>query len=109
VPNALAEARVPTLILQPLIENAVRHGVDRSEGTTTIRIAALRRGERLSLIVEDDGNGDGRPARRGTGLGLVNVRERLHAHFGESGRLVTRPRVHGGFHVEIEMPLAVGP
>ena len=84
-------------------------GPNGSGKTTTIRIAALRRGDKLSVIVEDDGDGDGRPPKGGTGLGLANVRERLHAHFGDGARLVTRPRVHGGFHVEIEMPLQVGP
>jgi len=107
VPDALAGARVPTLILQPLVENAVRHGVDRSEGPTTIRILAERRGESLGLVVEDDGKGDGRPPKRGTGLGLVNVRERLNAHFGEAGRLETARRGEGGFRAEIEMPLVV--
>jgi len=92
VPDELAAARVPTLILQPLIENAVRHGVDRSESPTTIRILAERRGAALGLVVEDDGDRDGRPARRGIGLGLANVRERLHAHFGEAGRLEARAR-----------------
>jgi signal transduction histidine kinase len=106
VPDTLAAARVPTLILQPLVENAVRHGVDRSERTTTIRIAAASDGIRLLIVVEDDGSGEG-PDRGGTGLGLANVRERLQAHFGESGRLTTGKRERGGFRAEIEMPLAV--
>lgn len=104
VPQALGHVRVPTLILQPLVENAVRHGVDRSEGTTTIRIAAARQGARLRIVVEDDGAGEG-PERRGGGLGLVNVRERLEAHFGPDGRLTAGPRPPGGFRAEIELPL----
>jgi K+-sensing histidine kinase KdpD len=106
VPQALGHVRVPTLILQPLVENAVRHGVDRSEGTTTIRIAAARQGARLRIVVEDDGAGEG-PERRGGGLGLVNVRERLEAHFGPDGRLTAGPRPPGGFRAEIELPLEV--
>lgn len=105
LPRKLADARVPTLILQPLVENAVRHGVDRSEDTTTIRIAAADRDGRLHLIVEDDGGGEA-PARRGTGLGLANVRARLEAHFGPDGRLIVAPLPPGGFRAEIELPLA---
>jgi signal transduction histidine kinase len=106
VPKALAGARVPALILQPLVENAVKHGVDRSERTTTIRIEASRRGERLKVVVEDDSDGGG-PVHSGTGLGLANVRERLHAHFGGAGRLETEQRTDGGFRAAIELPLAV--
>jgi hypothetical protein len=102
IPESLADARVPTMILQPLIENAVRHGVDRSEHVTTIRIAASAQSGQLHLVVEDDG--DNGQARRGTGLGLTNVRERLQAHFGDLGRL-TAGRLHpAGFRAVIELP-----
>lgn len=106
IPEKLTGARVPTLILQPLIENAVRHGVDPSEHVTTIRIAAAAQGGQLQLIVEDDGGGG--PARRGTGLGLANVRERLQAHFGNLGRLTTRTLSPAGFHAAVELPLVPG-
>ncbi|MDQ8755777.1 histidine kinase [Sphingosinicella sp. LHD-64] len=104
VPEALAHARVPTLILQPLIENAVRHGVDRSEQITTIRIVAAADRGQLRLVVEDDGEGDG-PSRRGTGLGLANVGERLQAHFGDHGRLTAGPLSPSGYRAAIELPL----
>ena len=106
VPEELGRASVPALILQPLVENSVRHGVDRSEATTTIRIAATREGERLRLLVEDDGRPAGEP-RAGSGLGLGNVRDRLQAHFGERGRLTAARRKGRGYRAEIELPLAV--
>jgi two-component system, LytTR family, sensor kinase len=106
VPDELGRASVPALILQPLIENSVRHGVDRSETTTTIRIVASRDGERLQLLVEDDGRPDG-TARAGTGLGLGNVRDRLQAHFGERGRLRADRLGGRGYRAVIELPLAM--
>lgn len=106
VPDELGRASVPALILQPLVENSVRHGVDRSEATTTIRIAATREGERLRLLVEDDGRPEGAP-RGGSGLGLGNVRDRLQAHFGERGRLKAERLGERGYRAEIELPLAV--
>ncbi|HTU09853.1 MAG TPA: histidine kinase [Allosphingosinicella sp.] len=104
VPEELGQAAVPALILQPLVENAIRHGVDRSEATTTIRIAAAREGDRLRLLVEDDGQAEGAP-RPGTGLGLGNVGERLRAHFGERGLLQAGRREEGGYRAEIALPL----
>jgi hypothetical protein len=106
VPEELGLASVPALILQPLVENSVRHGVDRSETTTTIRIAATREGERLRLLVEDDGRPEGEP-RACSVLGLGNVRDRLQAHFGERGRLKAERRSEHGYRAEIELPLAV--
>lgn len=106
VPEELGRASVPALILQPLVENSVRHGVDRSEATTTIRIAATRDGERLKLLVEDDGRPEGAP-RAGSGLGLGNVRDRLQAHFGDRGRLKAERLSERGYRAEIELPLAV--
>jgi signal transduction histidine kinase len=106
VPQKLEQASVPPLILQPLVENAVRHGVDRSESMTTIRIAAAQVDDTLRLVVEDDGAGIGTP-RQGSGLGLANVRERLQAHFGERARLRAGPGRKGGFRAEITLPLAL--
>jgi LytS/YehU family sensor histidine kinase len=104
VPEALAAAPVPPLILQPLIENAVRYAVSPSERLTTIRIAADRCAGDLRLRVEDDGDVD-EPPPSGTGLGLANVRERLNAHFGRRARLEAGPRREGGFRAEMRIPL----
>lgn len=105
IPDALLAARVPALILQPLIENAVRHGVARSRTKVTIRIAAREEAGRLLLDVEDDGDGargDGRP---GGGLGLRNVRDRLAARFGQLARLEAGPARGQGYRARISMPL----
>ena len=102
LPPALAETRVPALILQPLVENAVRHGVARSEDRLTVRIAALARGEEVEILVEDDGKAG--PGAGGTGLGLGNVEARLRAHYGDRGMLDAAPLAAGGFRARIVLP-----
>ncbi len=78
VEPAALRCLVPPLLIQPLVENAVKHGVaDRVEGGT-VRIEARRRGDALEIAVENPRDPEA-PARRGTGLGLENVRQRLSA------------------------------
>jgi len=102
LPAALAETRVPALILQPLVENAVRHGVARSENRLTVRIAARARDGEVEIVVEDDGKAG--PGAGGTGLGLGNVEARLRAHFGDRGSLDAAPLAAGGFCARIALP-----
>lgn len=104
VPEDLRDAQVPALILQPLVENAVRHGVGRSEEMTRVRIGAMASGERLHLAVQDNG-GAREAARPGTGLGLGNVRERLRVHYGKRARLEAKDMEGFGFRAEIVLPL----
>ena len=106
IPEELAAAAVPALILQPLVENAVRYAVGPSEGMTRIRIAADRCAGDLRLRVEDDGSGRNAPPA-GSGLGLANVRERLNAQFGRHARLETARLEGGGFRAELRIPLPV--
>ena len=103
IPRDLEGALVPALILQPLVENALRHGVGESEAMTVVRICAARRGHQLQLLVDDDGTGGRRAG--GTGLGLNNVRERLRAHFGDRASFTAGRRAAGGFRAELELPL----
>jgi LytS/YehU family sensor histidine kinase len=107
VPEALSTALVPGLILQPLVENAVKHGVSRSARPVTIEIKARDQGDALALTVENDiGEGTCDHARAdGTGVGLRNVRDRLAARFGEDGRCAWRTPAPGRFEVELTMPL----
>lgn len=106
VPPALLGACVPALILQPLIENAIKYGVSRSKEPVTIRIRAREDSNGLVLSVEDDGaampDGEAEP---GTGLGLRNVRDRLFARFGEQATARWGPLPEGGFAVTLFMPL----
>jgi two-component system LytT family sensor kinase len=92
----IATALIPPLVLQPLVENAIKHGLAPKLDTGTIRISAAGSGDSLSLVVEDDGVGWSRDsydidfARAGStaeGVGLRNVRDRLEALYGKDAEL----------------------
>ena len=103
VPKGLENALVPSLILQPLIENSIRHGLQEAGKLTTLSISARGVNDRLVLEVADDGRGPG--DGHGTGVGLGNVRRRLSTRFGAACRFVAGARREGGFQVRLEMPL----
>ncbi|WP_343517730.1 histidine kinase [Sphingomonas sp.] len=109
IPDALANARLPALSLQPLVENAVKHGVARSAPPTWIRIAASVGGEQLEVAVENGGGAQaqGMAEPEGGGVGLANVRERLARHFGERGRLAVGSLEDGSFRAVISLPLSI--
>ena len=106
VPAALEKVCVPGLILQPLVENAVKYGVSRARRPVTITIRASQEQDMLVLDVEDDGDpAIPGTAEHGTGVGLRNVRDRLDARFGEAQHCRWGPRPEGGFEVRLTMPL----
>jgi two-component sensor histidine kinase len=101
---------LPPLLLQPLVENAVVHGLEPSIDGGRVSVTARVRGERLVLEVRDDGRGPEAPpatARRGNGVALQNIRERLAARYGDAARLSIEP-AHPGTRACIELPLAGG-
>ena len=102
------DALVPEFILQPLVENAVRHGIAKRSEAGTIEVAASAIGDRLVLRVRDDGPGY-REEQTETGVGLANVRARLETLFGGDGRLELRRGDSGGTIATVEMPLRRGP
>jgi two-component sensor histidine kinase len=99
-----AEARVPALLLQPLVENAVKHGVARSEDSSRIRIRARLDGPILEIVVENDAKSSG-PDSRGQKVGLRNVAERLRSRFGDEASLTSAETADGGFRNTLRMPL----
>ena len=105
VPDREAHARawVPSLILQPLVENAVVHGLAGHEGAVTIRVEAEVQGEELTLRVLN-GVASGKVAGR-VGVGLANVRERLTVQFGERAGFDAGPGANGMWVAQIRMPL----
>jgi two-component system, LytTR family, sensor kinase len=104
LPDELADVRVPGMILQPLVENSVKHAVAPSSGTVTITLAAREEYGRLVLTVSDDGQGDSGTAREGHGIGLANVHDRLAARFGDEATIVSGT-VPGGYATQLRMPL----
>ncbi|WP_375196170.1 sensor histidine kinase [Sphingobium sp.] len=105
IPDRLLNACVPGLILQPLVENAIKYGVSRTPSPVTITIAAREDGGLLHLTVSDNGNKPPQGADAGSGIGLANVRDRLTARFGEQGRIDYGPRPGGGFTVRLTLPI----
>jgi signal transduction histidine kinase len=116
VPPDLSTALVPHFILQPLVENAIQHGIARRAGSGRISVTAERRDGRLILSVTDDGPGldpaaetaraEGTPDHgvRGDGIGLSNTRRRLAALYAEAGTVSLSPAPGGGLRVSVTLP-----
>ena len=97
-------ARVPNLILQPLVENAIEHGIEPHARPGVIVVRAKRREGRLVLEVEDNGGGLVQEMKPAEGIGLSNTRARLQQLYGEQQRLDFKAGSGGGLTVQIEMP-----
>jgi two-component sensor histidine kinase len=103
------DALVPSLFLQPLVENSIKHGIGARAGAGRIELAARRRTDRLVIEIRDDGRGLGSAVPR-EGVGLGNCRLRLATLYGEGGyRLEIANRQDGGAAVLIELPLQIEP
>ena len=97
-------ARVPRLILQPIVENAVRHGLGARAAAGHIEIFASTADGELVVVVRDDGPGPN-GASRGTGVGLKNTRERLRTAYGAAGRFTLERGAEGGAVATLVIPL----
>jgi two-component sensor histidine kinase len=102
-------ALVPPLVLQPLVENAVRHGIMPREEGGRLAIDACRVGDRLLLRVIDDGPGPPSGAEASGGLGLSNTRARLESLYGDDHRFSIDRSDGGGCEVRIELPYHTDP
>jgi LytS/YehU family sensor histidine kinase len=101
---------VPSLILQPLVENAIRHGIEPRAAAGRVDVRARLDGDALVVEVEDDGPGlspDARGEPNGCGIGLANTRARLEQLYGDRQRL-TLSNGPGGLLVRVELPYRVG-
>ncbi|HEX8696937.1 MAG TPA: histidine kinase [Longimicrobium sp.] len=105
VPAPLLHHPVPSLVLQPLVENAVRHGIALQPGPGRLAIRAARRGGELVLEVSDTGPGPGAVVRGG-GVGLKNTRERLTRLYGERAALRLEAAPGGGTRAVVTLPLS---
>ena len=105
LPPDLEEARVPGMILQPLVENSVKYAVSPVSRPVTITLAAREEFDRLVITVGDDGPGVPQGTTHGFGIGLANVRDRLEARFGPDIGFASAP-VPGGYCTEIRIPLS---
>lgn len=104
LPDDLADARVPGMILQPLVENSVKYGVSASRKPVTVALTAREENGTLVLRVADDGPGGAKTKGTGLGIGLANVRDRLAARFGADASLATGP-TERGYETVLRMPL----
>jgi hypothetical protein len=106
IPANLHDALVPPLLLQPIVENAVKYGMAQSAGEGRIVVRAREEGGMLWLSVSDSGAGlDATRATSGFGVGLGNTRRRLSRLYGSAQRVHIRSRSEGGAHVDLELPL----
>jgi hypothetical protein len=99
------EQRVPALILQPLVENSLRHGIEPKPGGGTVTITTRPEGQRLHLVIEDDGKGAVADAKPERGIGLSNTRARLQELYGNQAQLSLHSRPGEGFTAEVVLPL----
>jgi LytS/YehU family sensor histidine kinase len=95
---------VPVLLLQPLVENAVRHGIGSRASGGSVGIRVDRAGERLRMRVDDDGVGLGRSPQKGQGIAVDNCKRRLALAYGGKATLTLRAGAEAGTCATIELP-----
>jgi hypothetical protein len=110
IPQELETARLPALILQPVVENAIKHAVSQTRDKVELNITAREAGPGR-FTIEVSNTGGGRPAESGngdspgTGVGIANVCQRLSARFGSLAKCAYGPRGDGGYSVLLTLPL----
>ncbi len=99
-------ARLPSLLLQPLVENAIKYAVTPSERGADIWVKAERQGQGVRIEVADSGPGSqaGLTSHESTGVGLANIKDRLAQAYGGAHAFQTRQNEHGGFSVVLDIP-----
>ena len=100
----MERAQIPSLILQPLVENALKHGLGPKPGPGHLTITVRADGDRLIMTVEDDGMGPS--AHPGKGLGLANIAERLQTLYQDRASVSLRPREAGGSIATVVIPFS---
>lgn len=105
IPAELEDAGLPGMLLQPLVENAVKYAVAPTRQPVTITIAAREEYGRLVVEVSDNGPGVPQGGRAGFGIGLANVRDRLGARYGKEASLAVGPGTEGGWRAVLRLPL----
>ncbi len=110
IPDELTHLSLPPLLLQPLVENALRHGIEPMLAGGELHISGWQQDDVFHLQVKD--NGSGIPVSQhhanptaGNGVGLMNVRQRLLQLYGPAGRLILSTGVSGGFTAQLQLPL----
>jgi two-component system, LytTR family, sensor kinase len=112
VPDELMKALVPALLLQPLVENAIRHGIEPQRAAGVISIEAKQEGKQLHLIVRDNGRGfssDESPTARRHGIGLANTQARLEGLYGKHQSFSCKKAEPQGCQVDIHLPFHFAP
>ena len=104
----VSDALVPHMALQPIVENAVRHGMGQSEEPVLIEVAVARANGHLTLVVTDDGPGCSGGAFEGKGIGLSNTRARLSRIYGDAARFEAENREPRGVRVTMQVPYRTG-
>ncbi|MBC7575328.1 MAG: histidine kinase, partial [Herminiimonas sp.] len=106
LPAALSSLMIPPLLLQPLVENAIKHGLEPKIAGGSIIVRARREGDMLTLSVRDTGDGPGLPTGSGTHFGLQHVRERIATVYGKTATLDMRDAgdAEGGTLVQVRIP-----
>jgi two-component sensor histidine kinase len=109
VDPALRALKIPPMILQPLVENAIKHGIGPKVQGGEIKVHAAVTANLVVIVVEDNGAGPQSGSRhRGAGVGLANVRERLQHVYGDAGTLQLEPLNTGGMRAVLTFPETIG-
>lgn len=106
----LIRAQIPQLIIQPLIENAIKYAVERLDRPVTILLVVRREGEKLIITVTDDGPGfdiDSTNRKESTGLGIINIKNRLKMLYGNQSSFLVDSTLNVKTKITIELPLKI--